>query len=136
MQKTDTAIKDYLASLPEENRADMTELHKMISSASGQAGVMWEGVFWGGSMQRIIGYGDWSAIRSDKKKVDWFIAGLALQKNYITVYVNAVKANKYTTDDYKDKLGKAKVGKSTVSFKKLADIDTDQLTKLVTEAFK
>ena len=95
---------------------------------------MWEGRFWGGSDQRIIGYGDYSYTRSDGKTVEWFIVGLAQQKQYISVYVNAADETGYLTEQYADRLGKAKVGKSSISFTSLDDIHLDVLLDLITHA--
>lgn len=137
MQKTDRPIKEFLASLPEESRADMQALDELISTAIPQASkVMWEGVFWGGSEQKIIGYGDVTYVGSNKKPVEWFAVGLALQKNYITVYATGVEDGKYLAEEYKPVLGKAKVGRSSVSFKSIADINTEKLAELVSRCYK
>jgi hypothetical protein len=72
---------------------------------------MWEGVFWGGSEQRIIGYGNFSYQRSDKKQVEWFLVGLTRQKNYFSVYVNAVEGKHYLAELYGSRLGKVKTEK-------------------------
>ena len=97
---------------------------------------MWEGIFWGGSEQRIIGYGNYSYLRSDKKQIEWFIVGLARQKNYFSVYVNAVEAGRYLSELYGPRLGKVKTGKSSISFRKLADINLDVLSEMVEHAGK
>ena len=68
------------------------------------------------------------------KTVEWHYVGLALQKNAISVYVNAVEDDKYLTESYADRLGKAKVGKSVVSFKRLEDINLDVLLEMITRA--
>lgn len=134
MEKTKTPIKAYLKSLPEESRADLTKLDKLITAALPDAKkVMWEGVFWGGTNQRIIGYGDISYTGSNKKTVEWFIVGLALQKNYITVTVSTVDVQKFLKD--KKAFGKAKFGKSTITFTKLADINPEILIEIVKQGY-
>ena len=101
MKRVSTSPDEYLASLPEEIRGDMTALDRRIAAAlPGHRRSLWEGVFWGGSAQTIIGYGDYSYVRSDKKPVEWFIVGLARQKNYYSVYVNAADGRRYLTDAY------------------------------------
>lgn len=127
---------DYINSLPEDSRNDMKELDKMIvSTMPGVKRVMWEGKFWGGSDQRIIGYGELIFIGSNKKEVPWFTVGLAQQKDYITVFVNAVQNKVYLAEKYKKEIGKAKVGKSSISFKKLSDINFTKLTAIIKEAY-
>lgn len=137
MDKSKTKPNDYIKSLPDESQEEIFELHKMISKiAKDQEIVMYEGKFWGGSEQQIIGYGNWSYTRSDKKKVEWFKVGLALQKNYITVYVNAVEDGKYVAESYKEKLGKAKVGKSSISFKNIKDVNIEILEEIISKGLQ
>ncbi|MEX0616926.1 MAG: hypothetical protein WD231_03910 [Candidatus Woykebacteria bacterium] len=91
MQKTKTSPDTYITSLPEPKRDDIKKLDSLISKImSGHSRVMWEGVFWSGSEQKIIGYGDLTYVNSKKENIEWFLIGLTLQKNYISVYVNAV----------------------------------------------
>ena len=135
MERVSTSPDEYLASLPEETRNDMTALDRRITAAlPGHSRVLWEGVFWGGSEQRIIGYGDCSYVRSDKTPVEWFVVGLARQKNYYSVYVNAVEGRRYLTEAYAGRLGKAKVGKSSITFRKLEDLELEVLMELVESA--
>lgn len=135
MKKTQTSPDSYIASLPEPNQDDIKKLDQMISKVMARhSRVMWEGVFWGGSEQKIIGYGDLTYINSAKKPVEWFVIGLALQKNYISVFVNAVDSKVYLTEKYKDKLGKVKVGRSSIGFNSVEDINLDVLEELVKKA--
>ena len=135
MERVDTPPEEYLESLPAETGADMTALHERIRAAlPGHGCCVWAGVFWGGSEQTIIGYGDMSYVRSDKKRVEWFLVGLARQKSYYSVYVNAVEGRRYLTEAYAGRLGKAKVGKSSISFRALADVDLDVLSELIERA--
>lgn len=132
MQKTDLNPADYLASLPEDVRDDMTRLDELISEVfAGHSRVMWEGVFWGGSEQQIIGYGDLVQPRSKGKSIEWFMVGLALQKNYISLYVNAVEDRQYIAEKYKSSLGKVKVGKSSISFRSLKDVEMETLMRVL-----
>ena len=137
MERVDTPPEEYLASLPAETGADMTALHERIRAAlPGHGCCVWAGVFWGGSEQTIIGYGDMSYVRSDKKRVEWFLVGLARQKNYYSVYVNAADGRRYLAEAYTDRLGKAKVGKSSISFRTLDDVDLAVLSELIERAGK
>ena len=136
MQRSTTTTPDeHLASLPDEVRPDLQTLDAAISrEMSGEERVLWEGRFWGGSEQRIIGYGAYTYTGSNRKPVDWFIVGLAAQKHYITVFVTAVEGGAYLAERYAERLGKAKVGRSSISFKRLADIDLGALLELVRRA--
>ncbi|GAA3214326.1 hypothetical protein ACFP63_16945 [Oerskovia jenensis] len=132
MQKTGTDPDEYLTTLPERFRDDALRLDAAISEVmAGRSRVLWEGVFWGGTDQRIIGYGDVLQARPRGGSVEWFAVGLAVQQNYLSVYVNAVEDDQYVAQKYAHTLGRAKIGSSSVSFKSLADIDLDAVLHLV-----
>lgn len=137
MKQIDTSPDAYIASQAADIRAVLEELHVLIKAAlPSWHCCMWEGIFWGGSRQRIIGYGSCSYLRADKKRVEWFIVGLARQKNYFSVYVNAVEAGKYLTEIYGAQLGKVKTGKSCINFRNLEGVDFGVLSKMVKHAGK
>jgi hypothetical protein len=135
VERSQTSPDQFITSLPEEVREEIatldTQIHKIMK---GHERVLWEGRFWGGSDQRIIGYGHYANVNRSGKTVDWFIAGLAAQKNYITVFVTAVEEGAYLAERYADRLGKVKVGRTTVSFKRLADVDLKVLLELIRRA--
>ena len=134
MEKSATKPSDYINSLPVKVRADVDRLDTAISKVmSGHVKTLWTGKFWGGSDQNIIGYGTYSYERSSAA-AEWFIVGLAPQKRYISVYVNAADEDGYLVEKYAEKLGKAKVGKSSVSFRSLENINLDVLLDLVEQA--
>ena len=137
MKRVESSPDDYIASQAPDIRAVLEELHTLIRAAlPDRHCCMWEGVFWGGSEQRIIGYGNYSYLRTDKTQVEWFIVGLTRQKNYFSVYVNAVKAKSYLAELYGPRLGKVKIGKSSISFRNRADVNLDVLSKMVAHAGK
>ncbi len=135
MERVETSPDDYITDQEPETRAVLDELHTLIKTALPDSDYcMWEGVFWGGSEQRIIGYGNFFYVRSDKKKVEWFLVGLTRQKNYFSVYINAVEGRRYLTEIYKDRLGKVKTGKSSISFRNLEDVNVDVLREMIEHA--
>ena len=135
MERTSRDVDGYLASLPDEVRNDMLELDREISDVmQGHEREIYEGIFWGGSEQTIIGYGRWSYQRSDKQPVEWFMIGLALQKRYISIYVNAVKDGKYLSEVDGASIGKVKVGKSNVSLASVDDVDLEALRVFLADA--
>ncbi|RKU28412.1 hypothetical protein C6497_09325 [Candidatus Poribacteria bacterium] len=137
MERVETTPEEYIESQETEIKAVLTELHELIKSSLPDVdNCLWEGIFWGGSEQRIIGYGHWSYQRSDKKQVEWFLIGLTRQKNYYSIYVNAVEGRKYLTEIYSSRLGKVKTGKSSIGFRKLEDLDLDVLRELIQHAYK
>ena len=126
---------DHVNSLPNDRRGDIALLDSEIAKRMpGESRVLWEGKFWGGSDQKIIGYGTFSHTNSSGKTTNWFMVGLAAQKNYISMYVNAVDDEGYVLRKYADRLGKAKVGSASISFKSVEDINFDILMELVDAA--
>ena len=75
MERTDRDPDELISSLPDGVREDMAELDAEITEImAGQERVLWEGVFWGGSEQQIIGYGAQVYVDSSHKEIDWFVA--------------------------------------------------------------
>jgi hypothetical protein len=91
MRRVSRSPDDVLAGLPDDVRPDMVRMDALISEVlTGRSRVVWEGVFWGGTEQQIIGYGDLLQPRPRGQAVEWFVVGLARQQKAISVYVNAV----------------------------------------------
>jgi hypothetical protein len=135
MERTTTSPDDYLASLPEDVRNDMTALDAAIAPVfAGHERVLWEGVFWGGSQQQIIGYGDLRQKNSKGVEVEWFAVGLASQKNYLSLYVSVVDDGQYLVRQFCDRLGKVKCSNANVTFKRLSDLDLAVVVEMVTKA--
>lgn len=124
MQRSSTSPDDFIASLPDGVRDDIAMLDAQLSRIfEGHERVLWEGPMWGGTEQRIVGYG---AYRQDGRRgaaVDWFVIGLAVQKAHLSLYVSAAEDGQYLAKRYADRLGKVKVGSANVTFKRLADLD-------------
>lgn len=132
MEKTSTSPSTWLNSLPEPQRAQVKRLDKLISGVfKGHARALWQGTFWGGSEQVIIGYGDMSFTAARGKTVAWFMVGLALQKQYISVYIHAVDGKQYVAEKYAKQLGKVKCGKSSISFRDLGEVELDVLAEVL-----
>jgi hypothetical protein len=135
LERTSNDPDVFIESLQPEIRDDMRQLDHLISEVmADETRTLWEGVFWGGSDQTIIGYGDFSSTDSKGKTVDWFKVGLAAQKNYLSIYVNAADTDGYLVKKYENRLGKVKVGSASIGFKSVGDIDLDVLRELIQTA--
>jgi hypothetical protein len=132
----DTDPGAYLATLPDDRiRNTMITLDAVIVGAmSTRRRVLWEGTFWGGTEQSIVGYGDMVQSRSRGPDVEWFIVGLARQKNAYSVYVNAVEDGAYLGHRYADRLGKVKLGSASIGFGSLDDLDLEVFSELIARA--
>jgi hypothetical protein len=85
-KSTTTTPEEHIASLPDDVRADIATLDGAIAAAMpGEERVVWEGKFWGGTDQRIIGYGSYHYKGRSGAEGEWFIVGLAVQKNYLSL---------------------------------------------------
>ncbi len=97
---------------------------------------LWRGVFWGGTEQAIIGYGDTVQQRPNGDPVQWFLVGLALQKRHLSLYVNAAEEGSYLSKLYAERLGKVKVGAAAITFRTAADLDPTGLAEMLARAAK
>lgn len=138
MQISETTPDEFLETIADAAvRAAMDRLDALIAAAMpGRRRVLYEGKFWGGTDQQIIGHGVIVQPRPRGKEVRWFIVGLARQKANYSIYVNAVADGAYLGRRYADRLGKVKLGSASIGFKTLDDIDLDVLSELVSEAHR
>ena len=135
MQRSNTSPDEHIASLPDGVREDIATLDAAIVDAMpGDERVLWEGKFWGGTDQRIIGYGSYHYQGRSGAEGEWFIVGLAVQKNYLSVYVSGVADGTSLAKLYAPRLGKVKAGSANLQFKRAADVDLEVLREMVTRA--
>lgn len=135
MERTNKSVDEYLASLDGQRGEEMRSLDADIRERMpGEERHLYEGRFWGGSDQQITGYGIMDYTNRSGEDVEWFVLGLAAQKNYISLYVNAVENDTYLLGQYKGKLGKVKIGSASISFETIEDVDYVNLMELVTRA--
>ncbi|MGH2631000.1 MAG: adenylate/guanylate cyclase domain-containing protein [Actinomycetota bacterium] len=135
VKKVDTTVEQLLDTMPDDVRRTMVELDEIVTSClPGRTRSIWEGTFWGGTQQRIIGYGDIVQQRPRGADVEWFLVGLARQARHYSLYVNAVEDGRYLVASYADRIGKVKVGSASIRFARLDDVDLDELRALLTKA--
>jgi hypothetical protein len=135
MERTDTDVTAFLSSLEGKQGEDMRSLDSMISEKMvGHERHLFEGRFWGGTDQRIVGYGVVDYVDRAGNKGEWFVVGLAAQKNNLSIYVNAVSGDSYLLREYEGKLGKVKLGSASIGFRKVEDLDLDSLMELIGRA--
>jgi hypothetical protein len=96
---------------------------------------------WGGTDQSIIGYGDIVQPRPRGADVEWFLVGLARQKDLYSLYVNAVEDGRYLGQVYEDRLrvpgvakSRLKIGSASIGLKTIDDIDLDALAAMLAVA--
>jgi hypothetical protein len=135
MERTTKSVEEHLASIDGDRGEDIRELDGIVREQMPEAERhLYEGTFWGGSDQQIIGYGILDYRNKSGEDVEWFLVGLAEQKNYISMYVNAVEDGKYLLDQYEGRLGKVKKGSASISFASLDAVDLAGLTEMLGRA--
>ncbi len=118
--------EEYISQIDEPRKSQIAQLFNLIhKTAPTLSPYMQSG---------MIGFGKYHYKYASGREGDWFMIGLASQKNYISVYVCATLDNKYIAEDYKEKLPKASIGKSCIRFKSIEDIDLAILTELIERA--
>lgn len=136
MEISDTDPSDYLTAIVDDDVRDtMVELDTIIRAAlPGRQRDLWEGTFWGGTEQTIIGYGRILQPRPRGAQVEWFLVGLARQKRNYSLYINATGQDGYLAHDYVDRLGHVKIGAASIGFTRLANVGLEALRELLTAA--
>jgi hypothetical protein len=125
MFKTTTATTpdEYIEALDEPRRSDVRRLHGLIRRTAPDL----EPHIASG----MLAYGTYHYRYASGREGDWFPIGLASQKRYISLYVNAAADGQYLAESYRDRLPKADIGRSCVRIRKLADVDLAALESLI-----
>ena len=121
-------VQEYLSAVPDERKEIMLFLHNFIQKTAPKLKPHFA--------YNMLGYGSFKYKNYKKEEIDWPIIALASQKNYISLYVYAVKDGQYIAEKYKKELGKVSVGRSCIRFKKIEDVNLPVLKKVIQEDVK
>ena len=116
-------VEQYLGQIEEPRRSEIRTLDALIRKSapkltpSIQAG--------------MIGYGTYHYQYASGREGDAAVIALASQKNYISVYICATGNGEYLAEKHKADFPNASIGRSCIRFKKLEDLDTAALARLV-----
>jgi hypothetical protein len=83
---------------------------------------------------KMIGYGMSFYRATTGEKVEWPVVGVALQKNYISVYLAVTRRGAPVTDAYAGRLGELRMGRNNFSFERFDDLDLAAAAALFREA--
>ena len=124
-QKNDDSVEDFIAGIDDDwKREDARTLLGIMERVTGDKPHMWG--------PSIIGFGDQHYKYETGREGDWFKIGFSPRKQNLTLYVtDYIPAN----DPLFDKLGKYTTGKSCIYIKRLEDVDTGILEKLVKRSY-
>lgn len=118
---TEASVADYIAArASDEQKADSKALLALFKKITKQPPKMWG--------PSIIGYGSYRYTYESGRTGEMCLAGFAIRGREFVVYLSVEGAEQRTR---LSKLGKHKMGKACLYFKRLADLDQTVLEKLV-----
>jgi hypothetical protein len=132
---TADSLQAYLDFDP-KRKGDLVKLHELIRKAApGLKRYFHKGTPEGeaGMRMRMIGYGKFRYAIKSGKTAEWPVIGVALQKNYISVYVAVTKQGAPIVPSYSGKLGETRMGGNNFSFESFDDLKQDALSSLFAE---
>ena len=130
------SLKDYLE-FDLKRKSDLQNLDRLIRrSAPGLKRYFHRGTPAGqpGMRFKMIGYGKLQYLARIGQFVDWPAVGVALQKNYISVYLSVMKDGASLIQPYADGLGELRVGRNNFSFERYEELNVRALASLFAEA--
>lgn len=126
-RKNNASVLDFINSISDDvKKQDSLELLKLYKQATGKDPVMWG--------TSIIGYGQYhyKSERSSQEG-DWPLAAFSPRKQTLTIYIMP-GFDKYKED--LDRLGKHKTSKGCLYIKRLSDVDTTVLAKIIKDGYE
>lgn len=121
---TKKSVRRLIAEADEKVRDDCHELVRIMKKVTGSEPVIWE--------PNIIGFGNYHYVYDSGHEGDACLAAFAVRKQNITLYV--ISPELPERDDLLKKLGKHKASKACIYIKKLDDIDTNVLEKMIAKS--
>ena len=118
---TDADVEEYIASrASDQQRADCQELMALFEKVTRQTPKMWG--------PSIVGYGSYRYMYESGRTGEMPLAGFAIRGRELVVYVMTEGEEQRSL---LSKVGKHRMGKVCLYFKRLADLDKSVLEKLV-----
>lgn len=121
---TGASVDDYIASrASEQQQADCRQLMALLERVTGQSPKMWG--------PSIVGYGSYRYTYESGRTGEAPLAGFAIRGRELVLYVSVEGEEQNLL---LSRLGKHKMGKVCLYFKRLSDLDDSVLEKLVTNS--
>lgn len=121
----DASVGKFLAGIKEEQKqTDCLTLLELMTCLTGEPAVMWG--------QTKVGFGNFH-YRGKTSEGDWFHVGFSPRKQDLVLYLHCELEKQGAL---LEKLGKHKIGKSCLYFKKFEDLHLPTLKKLINKAYK
>jgi hypothetical protein len=125
---TEKTVKGYIDAVPKERKDAIKLLHNLIQKTTPKLKPHFA--------YNMLGYGSFPYKNYKNEMIMWPTIALANQKQYMSIYVCALKDGVYLAEKYKKELGKVSVGRSCIRIKKIEDINIPVLQKVLKEAEK
>ena len=118
---TDASVDDHIASrASEQQHADCRQLMTLLERVTRQPPTMWG--------PSIVGFGRYRYTYESGRTGEAPVAGFAIRGREIVIYIDAEGE---TQRSLLSRIGKHRIGKSCLYFKRLSDLDQAVLEKLV-----
>jgi len=118
---TDASVEDYIASRAnEQQRTDCRELMALLKKITRQSPTMWG--------PSIVGYGTYRYTYDSGRTGEAPLAGFAIRGRELVVYLDCEGSSQKTL---LSRLGKHRMSKVCLYFKRLADLDKSVLEQLI-----
>ena len=125
-KQTEASVEDFLNKISDESmRADSEKISQLMERATGEKPRMW-----GAS---IIGFGKQHLKYESGRELDSMEIGFSPRKQNLTLYLTNGEA---LDENLLSKLGKHKLGKSCLYFKRLSDVDEAVLEQLIEKSIE
>lgn len=139
VRPTGADVASFLAADAAASDETLVTVDAVLTEAlPGASRRLWRGTFWGGTEQSIVGYGDIVQPRPRGGDVEWFLIGLARQKQHVSLYVNAAEGREYLARTYVARLaarpGAVKAGAAVLTFTDARALDLGVLADLARHA--
>jgi hypothetical protein len=113
------SVQDFLDGLDPARRADSDALVALMKSVTRAKPVMWG--------PAIIGFGKRTLVYDSGRQLEWFQLGFSPRKARLSLYLMGLHAKRPELET----LGKHKLSKGCLYIKRLSDVDTAVLKKLM-----
>jgi nucleoid DNA-binding protein len=123
---TQASVQAFFNEIADEaTRQDCIAIAKIMEEVTGEKPKMWG--------QSIVGFGTYHYKYESGREGDWMLTGFSPRKRDLTLYI-VMGFEKYS--ELMQQLGKYSTGKSCLYIKRLSDINTPTLKKLIKQSVK
>lgn len=118
----DASVRAYLDAIPDDaRRSDCEAIAAMMQQVTGSPPVMWG--------PGIVGFGSYHYVYESGREGDAPLTGFASRKGDISIYLDC---DAPALQAFRDALGRHKMGKACLYVRRLDDVDTAVLERMVT----